>query len=163
MSRIAACHASLFPVWQRKLSDQARGVDEAFSGNEFGNRITVDHKTHGQRVIHAPNVERRGTGGGDKSHTVRTSFSNRCRIGARRRVIRGFFMIKRKSEFQWTGLDAVHIQHEDNIELNRCQRRIGDRKIPMRECPKGKEWRRGRRQRLRARNRSGEVIAALRT
>ena len=104
--------------WQRKLSDQARGVDEAFSGNEFGYRITVDHKTHRQRVIHSTDVERRGRGRGDKSHAVRTSFSSRCRIGTRHEVVRGFLMVKRKCEFQWTGLDAIHIEYEDNIELN---------------------------------------------
>jgi len=27
-------------------------------------------------------------------------------------------MGKRKSEVQWTGLDAIHIQQKDNIELN---------------------------------------------
>jgi len=27
-------------------------------------------------------------------------------------------MGKRKSEVQWTGLDAIHIEQEDNIELN---------------------------------------------
>ena len=85
----------------------------------------------------------------------------RCRKGTGRRVVRGLQVVERIGESQRPGRDAIHAEHEHDIELNRSQGWIAHLEIPMRKRPERKE--RGRpRERLRSGERRGDVIAALR-
>ena len=143
--------------YQLEFGVQVRGVYRAsFSRDELGHRIAVGvEEAQPQRVGLSADGERRGSGCVDERHTVGAPFAGRCRIGTGHLVVRRLLVGEREGEGQRTGRDAIHLEVEDEVELNRSQGRIGDREVPVRE-------RRNRKLR-RVRDRNGDVIAALRT
>ena len=147
---------------QHEFADEARAVDRAaFSRDELGHRITVVQEAHLQRVVDPIDVERRGRRRRDDLHTVRAPFPGWCRKGTRHRVVRRLDVVERKGEAQRSAWDAVHVDHEDDIEQNRGQGRVVDLEIPMRERAEREERDRPG-QRERRRDGRSEVVAALR-